>query len=208
MPLSAPWVCAASKLTAEQTIMNFKMKSTRHTEDRMSDLSYKFMNALFVIADAIYPTVDRRIPRFGIHPGMTVVDYGCGPGRYTQRFARVVGETGKVYAVDIHELAIQSVKQKIIRYNLSNVEPVLADGYHSGLPAGTADVVCAIDMFFSVHDPDAFLKELSRITKPTGFLIIDDGHQSRRTTKEKIKASGYWRIQEETSNHLKCIHFD
>ena len=122
------------------------------------------------------------------------------------RFSRIVGESGRVYAVDIHELAIQAVEQKITKYHLSNVDPVLADGYHSGLEHGSADVVCAIDMFFSVHDPKAFLKELSRITKQTGFLIIDDGHQPRRTTKEKLKASGYWRIQEETSSHLKCVH--
>ena len=185
--------------------MNFKMKTTRHALDRMSDLSFKLMNIAFVIVDFIYPTVDRRIPNFGIQQGMTVVDYGCGPGRYTLRFARVVGEAGKVFAVDVHELAIQSVKQKIAKHHLSNVEPVLAEGYHSGLPAGIADVVCAIDMFFSVHDPNAFLKELSRITKTTGFLVIDDGHQSRRTTKEKLSASGYWRIQQETSDHLKCV---
>jgi len=181
------------------------MKSTQLAIDRMSDLSFKLMNVAFVIVDAIYPTVDRRIPGFGIRQGMTVVDYGCGPGRYTMRFARVVGETGKVYAVDVHELAIQSVRQKIIKYKLANVEPVLAEGYYSGVPTGVADIVCAIDMFFSVHDPNAFLKELSRITKTTGFLVIDDGHQSRRTTKEKIKASGYWRIQQETSDHLKCV---
>lgn len=184
------------------------MKSTQRAIDRMSDLAFKLMNIAFVIVDVIYPTVDRRIPGFGIHQGMTVVDYGCGPGRYTMRFARVVGETGKVYAVDVHELAIQSVRQKITKYNLSNVEPVLAQGYDSGLPTGVADVVCAIDMFFSVHDPNAFLKELSRITKTTGFLVIDDGHQSRRTTKEKIKASGYWRIQQETSDHLKCVQLN
>jgi ubiquinone/menaquinone biosynthesis C-methylase UbiE len=182
------------------------MKTNPRASDRMSDLSFKLMNAAFIIVDAVFPTVDKRIPGFGIREGMTVVDYGCGPGRYTMRFARIVGESGKVYAVDIHKLAIQAVEQKIAKHHLSHVEPVLADGYHSGLADGIADVVCAIDMFFSVHDPTAFLKELSRITKQTGFLIIDDGHQPRRTTKEKLKASGYWRIQEETSDHLKCVH--
>jgi len=41
--------------------------------------------------------------------GMTVVDYGCGPGRYSIKFAEIVGNQGLVYAVDIHELAIEKL---------------------------------------------------------------------------------------------------
>ena len=181
------------------------MKSKRQESDRMSDLFFRFMNTAFVIVDAVYPHIDKRIPGFGIRDGLTVVDYGCGPGRYTVRFSNIVGETGKVYAVDIHELAIQAVMKKIEKEHLSNIETVLADGYHSGLHDGVADVVCAIDMFFSVHGPDEFLKELHRITKQEGVLVIDDGHQSRKTTKEKILSSGCWHIIEEGSDHLKCV---
>jgi len=181
------------------------MKTKRQESDRMSDLYFRFMNAAFVIVDAVYPHIDKRIPNFGIREGLTVVDYGCGPGRYTVRFSKIVGETGKIYAVDIHELAIQAVKKKIEKEQISNVDPVLADGNHSSLPDGIADVVCAIDMFFSVHDPIEFLKELHRIPKQGGVLVIDDGHQSRKMTKEKILSSGCWNIIAETSDHLKCI---
>jgi ubiquinone/menaquinone biosynthesis C-methylase UbiE len=135
---------------------------------------------------------------------MTVVDYGCGPGRYTTRFAQLVGERGKVYAVDIHELAIKAVKAKRARLGLQNVVPVLAQGYDCGLPDHIADVVCALDMFFGIQQPSGFLTELKRITRPDGVLIIDDGHQPRVATKKKILASGVWTIAEETSDHLKC----
>jgi ubiquinone/menaquinone biosynthesis C-methylase UbiE len=101
-------------------------------------------------------------------------------------------------------LAIQTVTRKIDNEGLTNIVPVLAHGYHSGLPDHVADVVCAIDMFFGVKEPTTFLGELKRIAKTDGTLIIDDGHQPRKTTKEKILASGYWRIQEETRDHLKC----
>jgi DNA-binding CsgD family transcriptional regulator len=59
-------------------------------------------------------------------------------------------------------------------------------------------------MFFSVRQPAVFLKELHRITKPEGMLVLDDGHQRRATTKEKLLSSGYWQIVEETRDHLKC----
>jgi ubiquinone/menaquinone biosynthesis C-methylase UbiE len=132
------------------------------------------------------------------------VDYGCGPGRYTMRFSKLVGETGRVYAVDIHQLAVEAVKRKIAEYQLRNVVPVLASGYDSTLPEHTADVVCALDMFFAIQQPAEFLGELKRITRQDGMLIIDDGHQPRAVTRKNILASGHWVIAEETRDHLKC----
>ncbi len=172
--------------------------------DRMSDTSFKLMTALFAVLDFVYPYVARRARTFGLQEGTTVVDYGCGPGRYTVQLARLVGPAGKVYAVDVHELAVAAVQEKVQRQGLNNVIPVLAHGYDSGLPDGVADMVCAIDMFFSVREPTIFLRELKRITKPGGVLVIDDGHQSRAMTKAKLLASGCWVIVEERRDHLQC----
>jgi ubiquinone/menaquinone biosynthesis C-methylase UbiE len=172
--------------------------------ERMSDTSFRFMNLAFNVVDFISPYIDRRVKSFGIQAGMTVVDYGCGPGRYTERFVKPVGETGQVYAVDIHEMAIDTVKRKIDRYHWRNVVSLLAKGYNSGVPDHVADVVCALDMFFIIQQPAEFLAELKRIAKPTGWLIIDDGHQSRQATRRKILDSGLWSIVEETRDHLKC----
>jgi ubiquinone/menaquinone biosynthesis C-methylase UbiE len=172
--------------------------------DRMSATSYRFLIAAFAVLDFFFPYLDRRVRRFGIREGMTVVDYGCGPGRYTTRFARLVGPKGRVYAVDIHEMAIEAVTQRMRKQRIENIVPVLAHGYHSGLPDHIADMVCAIDMFFSVREPTAFLAELKRIAKEDGVLVIDDGHQSRATTKRKLAASGHWVTMEETRDHLRC----
>ncbi len=176
----------------------------KRESDRMSDTGFRLMGVLFKIVDFFYPHLDRRIEKFGLRPGMIVVDYGCGPGRYTVRFAGVVGQAGRVYAVDVHELAVAAVQKEIARRGLANVVPTLAHGYDSSLPDHVADAVCAIDMFFSVGQPTTFLAELKRIAKPDGVLVIDDGHQPRSVTKEQILASGCWTIVEETADHLKC----
>jgi len=172
--------------------------------ERMSDASFRIMVLLFDIIDFVYPHVARRAGRFGISAGMTVVDYGCGPGRYTLNFAKLVGDEGKVYALDIHELAIETVEKRASRRAIKNVQPILIEDYSSTLPDGTADVVCAIDMFFIIKNPTAFLEELKRITKRNGVLVIDDGHQPRSVTRRRILASGLWEIIEETPDHLKC----
>ena len=183
---------------------SIKKRAEKRETERMSDTSFRMMTAFMSLVDFFYPYIKKRVRGFGIEEAMTVVDYGCGPGRYTTRFAELVGEKGKVYAVDIHELAVEAVEKKIEKRNLRNIEPVLAEGYSSGLPDNVADVVCAIDMFFGIKNPTEFLRELNRITKSDGVLVIDEGHQPRSVAKEKILASGCWDIIEESKDHMKC----
>jgi len=176
----------------------------KRRKERMSDMSFKLMNLIFRVMDFVYPYIDKRVQKFGLQPGMTVVDYGCGPGRYTSSIAKLIGEQGRVFAVDIHELAIGAVKKKIDQYGLKNIVPVLVKGYDSTLPDQIADVVCAIDMFHIIKSHTEFLAELKRIIKKGGLLVIDEGHQRRSTTKTSILKSGHWDIFEETRDHLKC----
>jgi ubiquinone/menaquinone biosynthesis C-methylase UbiE len=170
----------------------------------LSDLSYRVMVALFRLGDAVYPTVARRTRGFGIRPGMTVVDYGCGPGRYTFPFARAVGGIGKVYAVDIEPLAVEDVRARAEREGMRNVEVALVTGYQTVLPAHIADMVLAIDMFFLIRDPEPFLRELKRLCKADSTLVIDDGHEPRERTKAMLAQGGQWVIVEESKDHLRC----
>jgi ubiquinone/menaquinone biosynthesis C-methylase UbiE len=184
--------------------MNLRRRVEKRRTEKMSNTSFRMMSWTFKVVDFFYPYIKKRIKKFGIEEGVTVVDYGCGPGRYSTEIAKLIGEKGKVYAVDIHELAIEAVKRKTEKIGLRNVEPLLVSGYNSNIPSNTADVVCAIDMFWIIKNPTEFLGELRRITKDGGTLVIDDGHQSRGVTKKKILDSGLWDIYEETSDHLKC----
>lgn len=170
---------------------------------RESKWGFRMMSWMYFVRDAFFP-VDKRLEEFGIREGSTVIDYGCGPGSYLRRAAALVGEKGKVYAVDIHPLAIVAVEKKIKKFRLGNVEPVLAQGYKSGLAINTADMIFAIDMFHNVSDPIAFLEELHRIIKHGGVLILTDGHQPRARTREKLIDSKAWDIVEETKEHLRC----
>ena len=183
--------------------MSVRKRAEKRRTEKMSNTSFRVMNWIFKVVDFFHPYIKKRIKKFGIQEGMNVVDYGCGPGRYSTEFAKLVGEKGKVYAVDIHELAIEATKKKLEKKGLRNVEPMLISGYDSGIPSDTADIVCAIDMFFVIKEPTAFLVELKRIAKSDGTLVIDDGHQSRSATKQKILDSGLWNMCEETRDHLK-----
>ena len=64
--------------------MSVKKRVEQRESERMSDLSFRLMNLTFKIIDFFCRYIDKRVKRFGIQEGMIVVDYGCGPGRYTK----------------------------------------------------------------------------------------------------------------------------
>lgn len=171
--------------------------------ERIPDLAFMMMALMFKIRD-MFIRIDKILDEFGIHQGQSVVDYGCGPGSYIKKASELVGTNGRVYAIDIHELAIESVKKRIEKENLHNVTALLTSNGRCPLDDNSIDLVYALDMFHMVADPMAFLKELNRISKPDGVLFIDNGHQIRDKAKKKINASGIWRIMEENPRYLKC----
>jgi len=63
--------------------------------------------------------------KLGVKPGMNVCDMGCGNGFYTVKMAKMAGDKGHVYAVDIQpEMLEKLVKQtgwspsKVVREGL------------------------------------------------------------------------------------------
>lgn len=175
---------------------------------KVSKLSFRMTMVFFDILDSLYPYIKKRVKKFGIKQGMTVVDYGCGPGSYTKEMAELVGRGGTVYAVDMNRLAIEAVEKKVGKYKLRNVrlilEPMWMTGYDSTFSNRLADIVCALGKLSTISQTAAFFGELRRIIKDDGTLIIDDNQQPRDVTKRKILDSGLWDILEETSDHLKC----
>jgi ubiquinone/menaquinone biosynthesis C-methylase UbiE len=174
-----------------------------NNQDKMSDFSFRMMSVIFKISDFFKPKYN-YIEQFDIKKRQTVIDYGCGPGRYIFKASDKVGPSGIIYAVDIHEMAIESVHKIMVKQGLNNVKPILTDGYKVDIPDHTADLIYALDMFHMVADPDALLKEFHRLVKKEGKLILESGHQSKSLAKEKIERTGLWNIVEENSHFFKC----
>lgn len=168
------------------------------------DLAFKLMALMFAIRDKIVK-VDKLLDEFGICPGQVIVDYGCGPGSYIKKASELVGPRGRLYAVDIHALAIEAVEKRLRKEKLINVTGVLAQGGHCMLDDNCADIIYALDMFHMVKEPGPFLHELRRICKSRGVLFIANGHQKRVHARAKIKASNAWVVVDENPRYMKCV---
>ena len=169
----------------------------------MPNLAFRMMNLHWKITD-VFSSPAKKLNHFNIQPGWTVIDYGCGPGRYLKRASQMVGPEGKVFAVDVHELAIRCAMKKKAKNQLKNLEVVQAIEYFAPIQENTANMILVLDVFHMISNPKLFLEELHRLVKPGGKLILEDGHQSRKKTRKNVESSIRWRVLEETRRHLVC----
>jgi len=144
----------------------------------MSNFDFRFMSLGYKFRDFFLPRKN-ILEEVGIKPGFHVLDFGCGPGGYIVPLAELVGGSGKVYALDIHPLAIQKVQNIASKKQLTNVETILSD-CQTALPDNTLDAVLLYDAFHHLSDPDEVLKELHRVLKPDGILSFGDHHMREK----------------------------
>ena len=152
---------------------------------RSMSLTYKFRN-FFIPRKKILKEVE-------IKPGFHVLDYGCGPGSYIVPLAKLVGNTGKIYALDIHPLAIQRVQNIALKKGLTNLEAIYSD-CKTGLPDNSVDAVLLYDIFHDLDAPNEVLRELHRVLKPNGILSFSDHHMKENEIVSGVTNSGLFKL--------------
>ena len=161
-------------------------------EKQMSNSHFKMMTLTFKIRDLFVPR-KKVLEEVGIKPGFNILDYGCGPGCYTAPAAQLVGPSGRIYALDIHPLAIEKVKNLVAKKNLKNVETIQSE-CKTELPDESIDVVLLYDTFHEVDDPDGVLHELHRVLKQDGLLSFSDHHLKEDEINSEITKGGLFRF--------------
>lgn len=158
------------------------------TTDRpMNSLVFRLMALEFRIKARRNPP-ERLLEEAGIEAGDVVLDFGCGPGRYTIPAARMAGEAGRVYGLDLHPLAIRYTEHAARRAGLGNVVTIQSDG-PTGLPDASVDRVLLYDTLHDVADPATVLAELRRVLRPGGVLSFRD-HRMGPEEVEALAPSG------------------
>jgi len=115
--------------------------------------------------------------KLGIKEGQIVLDFGCGGGNYTIPAAKIIGNEGKIYAVDEDGYKLKDLQEKAKSANLHNMEIIRTSGeLNFGFEDGAFDVVLLYDIFwyFSLQSPELseLLKEVYRVLKPDGLVSV------------------------------------
>jgi SAM-dependent methyltransferase len=120
---------------------------------------------------------EQILDALSLRPGQIVCDVGAGPGYFTLRAARRVGESGHVFAVDVEPRILDALRERIDRAKLDNVTPVLGLGGDPLLPSGACDLILVIDVYHHFPDRPAYLRRLVRALRSDGRLAAVDWHK-------------------------------
>lgn len=119
-----------------------------------------------------YLNKDIALKELNILSGQTILDAGCGNGYMSKNFSKILGNTGKVYALDPDQVAIDILKKET---EGTNIKPIEGDiSKKTQIEASSIDLIYLSTVFhgFSKDQIDGFQKEAKRLLKPNGKLAI------------------------------------
>jgi ubiquinone/menaquinone biosynthesis C-methylase UbiE len=153
---------------------------------------FRLMSWMYRVRDLFGPRKN-LLKEAGLKEGFQVLDYGCGPGSYIIPEANLIGPAGKIYALDVHPLALEMVKKRAAKGRLVNVTTIQSDG-RTGLPGQSLDVGLLYDVFHDLEQPGRVLKELHRVLKPGAILSFSDHHLQEAAIISAVTKDGLFRL--------------
>jgi len=121
-----------------------------------------------------YQKPDAVMGALALREGEVVADIGAGSGYFALRFARAVGDGGRVYAVDISPDMVRHLNRRLRDAGVRNVVTVLSDPDDPLLPDASVDRFVIVDTWHHVEDQAKYLALMKRMLKPGGQVVHID----------------------------------
>ncbi|MFM2061310.1 MAG: hypothetical protein RLZZ507_980 [Cyanobacteriota bacterium] len=129
------------------------------------DVEKRALQSLGGSSDPVYQMVARTVKQ--LHPdGGVLVDVGCGSGRL---WSFVGNLSNRYIGVDVIRYPDLPAEIEFVPLNLDTGKAPLPDSF--------ADVVCAVETIEHLENPRAFVRELVRLAKPGGLVIVTTPNQ-------------------------------
>ena len=119
-------------------------------------------------------SVRTLVSHLGLGEGSVIADIGAGNGKDTWVFAEIVGETGKVFAEEIDQDKVKSLKDSAEKKNLAQVIAMLGSSVSPCLPPDSVDLVYMNRVYHHFAKPREMLRGIWRSLRPGGYLVIVD----------------------------------
>jgi len=117
---------------------------------------------------------EQVVQALGVREGMVIADIGAGSGYFSRRFARAVGPSGKVYAVDVDREILAYLQQEARRQGLENLQIIVSREDDPLLPEGSVDLAFFCDTTHHIANRVDYYKTLSRALKEGARMAIID----------------------------------
>jgi demethylmenaquinone methyltransferase / 2-methoxy-6-polyprenyl-1,4-benzoquinol methylase len=150
----------------------------RRMFDRIAGV-YDLMNSAMT-AGMHHRWRERAADRAELAPGESALDVCCGTGDLALELRRRVGPSGRVVGCDFSERMLELARDKADRLELSDIEFEWADALDLPYRGGSFDAVTVGFGVRNLADLDAGIRELARVLRPGGRLVILEITQPRR----------------------------
>jgi ubiquinone/menaquinone biosynthesis C-methylase UbiE len=126
--------------------------------------------------EAPHPFITRERLREALapRPGEHVLEVGPGTGYYTLDVAEWVGPEGRVDLFDVQQEMLDHTMRRARERDLENLAPTQGDARALSYPDATFDAAFLVTVLGEVPDQDAALRELARVLKPGGRLVVGE----------------------------------
>ena len=162
-------------------------------EKNMSNLGFKMMANIGMPIRNLFMPPEKMLAEVEIKTGYHVLDFGCGPGIFTIMIAERIGQSGVVYALDIHPLAVRMVEQKARKKNLTNIKTILSS-CSTPLPDNSLDLVIFFDVFHVLDNQEEVLIELHRMLKSESIMCFSDHHMKEAQILPRLTENGLFKL--------------
>lgn len=118
-----------------------------------------------------------NIEQFMLGEGSKVADLGAGSGHYTIAAAKAVGDSGKVFAVDVQKDLLERISALAKEEKLHNVSTVWGNIDKLGgskIRDGSVDAAIVSNVFFQLDDKEEAIREVGRILRSGGKVMFVD----------------------------------
>jgi ubiquinone/menaquinone biosynthesis C-methylase UbiE len=125
----------------------------------------------------MFSNPQNNIDQFGVEVGEKVVDIGAGSGFYAIALATAVGRTGKVFAIEIQKDLLERLRNNAYKAGLFNIEAIWGDVERIGgtkLQDNFVSKIVVANILFQISDKASFVKEVRRVLRPSGKLLVID----------------------------------
>lgn len=128
---------------------------------------------------------DLAIKALELERGDVVADIGCGTGFYASRIARVVGDDGLIYGVEIQQEMLDLLQANMKRLGISNVKGHMGKVKDPQLPAESCDLILMVDVYHEFEYPYEMMRAMIEDLKPGGQVVLIEYRKEDPTVRIK-----------------------